>query len=143
MLVHGYHLGIEDQGVYLPGIKQLLDPGIYPYDANFFLVQLQATLFDELIAGSVRLTHLPLVWTLFLWHLGSIFLLLLGCRAISRRCFREPAAQWAAVGTVAALLTLPTAVSAKRTLLARKESTAMRRISFRSIELEEDGTSLV
>jgi hypothetical protein len=112
VLVHGYHLGIEDQGVYLPGIKQLLDPGLYPYDADFFLVQLQATLFDELIAGSVRLTHLPLVWTLFLWHLGSIFLLLLGCRAISRRCFREPAAQWAAVGAVAALLTLPVAGTA-------------------------------
>jgi hypothetical protein len=112
VLVHGYHLGVEDQGVYLPGIKKLLDPALYPYDADFFLVQLQATLFDELIAGSVRLTRLPLDWTLFLWHLASIFLLLLGCRAISRRCFREPAAQWAAVGTVAALLTLPVAGTA-------------------------------
>lgn len=112
VLVHGYHLGVEDQVIYLPGIKKQLDPGLYPFDSDFFMVQLQVTLFDELIAGSVRLTRLPLDLALFLWHLGSVFLVLVGCRALSRRCFREPTVQWAAVCTVAALLTLPVAGTA-------------------------------
>ena len=34
--VHGYHRGIEDMAVYLPAIKKLLTPALYPYDAAFF-----------------------------------------------------------------------------------------------------------
>jgi len=36
VLIHGYHLGVEDQTIYLPAIKKILDPSLYPRDAEFF-----------------------------------------------------------------------------------------------------------
>jgi len=112
ILLHGYHPGVEDDGVYLPAIKRHLNPQLYPHDFEFFTLQLQATVFDKLIAGSIRLTHLPVGVGVLLWHFVSIFLLLWGCWAISRRCFNEPHAQWAAVTAVAVLLTMPVAGTA-------------------------------
>jgi len=112
ILLHGYHPGVEDDGVYLPAIKRHLNPQLYPHDFEFFTLQLQATVFDKLIAGSIRVSHLPVGLGLLLWHFVSVFLLLWGCWQISRRCFNEPHAQWAAVSTVAVLLTMPVAGTA-------------------------------
>ena len=107
ILLQGYHPGAEDDGVYLSAIKKDLHPALYPHDSDFFMVQLQATIFDNLVAGSVRLTHLPLEAMLLGWQFASTFLLLWGCWRISRRCFAENNARWAAVTAVALLLTLP------------------------------------
>src|ERR1700692_3712996 len=104
LLIMGYHPGLEDDAFYLAAIKRNLNPALYPHDAEFFRLQFQATIFDKLIAFSVRLTHLPLAWTVLLWQVAAIFLLLHGCWRISRRCFMQPAAQWASVTTVAVLL---------------------------------------
>jgi len=109
LAIHGYHLGVEDQAIYLPAIKKNLDPALYPYDSAFFLAQTKFTLFDELMAFSVKVTRLPLDVVLFSWHVLSIFLLLLACWRFSQRCFVEPEAQCGAVATLAALLTLPIA----------------------------------
>ncbi len=106
-LVMGYHPGLEDDAFYLAAIKKNLNPALFPHDADFFRLQFQATIFDKLIAFSVRLTHLPLGWAVLLWQLAAIFLLLHGCWRIARRCYSESFAQWAAVGLVAVLLTLP------------------------------------
>ncbi len=106
-LVMGYHPGLEDDAFYLAAIKRNLNPSLFPHDADFFRLQFQATIFDKLIAWSVRLTHLPLAWAVLLWQFAAIFLLLLGCWRISRRCFSRPDAHWAAVTTIAVLLTLP------------------------------------
>jgi hypothetical protein len=107
ILIQGYHSGAEDDGVYLSAIKKDLHPALYPHDSDFFMVQLQATIFDNLVAGSVRLTHLPFEAMLLGWQFVSTFLLLWGCWRISRRCFAETHARWAAVTAVAFLLTLP------------------------------------
>jgi hypothetical protein len=109
LLIHGYQFGVEDQAIYLAGIKRQLDPGLYPHDAVFFLVQTGNTLFDELIAASVRATRLPLDLILFAWHLATVFATLFACRRLARRCFTDPAAQWSGVALVAVLLTLPVA----------------------------------
>ncbi len=106
-LVMGYHPGLEDDAFYLAAIKRNLNPALFPHDSEFFRLQFQATIFDKLIAFSVRLTHLPLAWAVLLWQFAAIFLLLHGCWRISRRCFADAAAQWAAVTTIAILLTLP------------------------------------
>jgi len=111
-LVQGYHPGVEDDGVYLAAIKKDLNPTLYPNDADFFRVQLQATIFDKLIAGSVRLTHLTVGGMALLWQFVSVALILWGCLRIARRVFVESHAQWAAVALVAALLTLPVAGTA-------------------------------
>jgi hypothetical protein len=112
LLVAGYHPGAEDDGVYLSAIKRDLNPALYPHDSDFFAVQLQATIFDKVMAASVRLTHLPLGWVIFAWHYLTIHLVLLGCWRLSRRCFPEAYAQWASTTLVAVLLTLPVAGSA-------------------------------
>jgi hypothetical protein len=70
-------------------------------------VQFQATVFDKLIAFSLRWIHVPLEWGFLFWQLGTTFLILWGCWRVARRCFAEVHAQWAAVTLVAVLLTLP------------------------------------
>jgi len=107
LLVHGYHLGTEDQSIYLPAIKHTLDPALYPHDAEFFLAQTRPTLFPQLIAASQRVTHAPLEAVVLLWQLLSIFLVLVGCLHLARKFFPSTRAQWSAVALVTVLLTLP------------------------------------
>jgi hypothetical protein len=107
VVIMGYHPGLEDDAFYLAAIKRNLNPALFPHDAEFFRLQFQATIFDKLIAFSIRLTHLPLPWIVLLWQIIAIFFVLHGCWRISRRCFADPAAQWASVTTIAILLTLP------------------------------------
>ena len=106
-LVMGYHPGLEDDAFYLAAIKRNLNPSLFPHDADFFRLQFQATIFDKLIAWSVRLTHVRLAWAALVWQFAAIFFVLHGCWRISRRCFSRPEAQGAAVTMIAVLLTLP------------------------------------
>jgi len=112
ILVHGYHPYVEDAEIYAPGIKKVLHPALYPYNDAFFASHARLTLFPNLIAGSIRITHLPMDWALLLWHFFSIFMLLLGCWHIGRLCFPSPRAQWGGVAMVASLLTIPVAGTA-------------------------------
>ena len=112
VLVHGYHPGIEDAEFYLPGIIRHLNPTLYPFNDEYFMSHARMTLFDELVAGSMRITHLPLDWAIFLWHYACVFLFLLGCWRIGRICFRSERAAWGGVALVAALLTIPVAGTA-------------------------------
>jgi uncharacterized protein DUF6798 len=107
LLVHGYHPGVEDAEIYIPGIKKLLDPHLYPFCAEFFLNHARLTFFDELIAGSIRASHLPFDLAIFIWYAASIFLTLQACWQLSVECFESSEARWAAVAIVAALLTIP------------------------------------
>jgi hypothetical protein len=108
-MVHGYHPAAEDGEIYLPGIKKILNPSLYPFGAEFFLNHARSTQFANLIAASVRISHLSFDAVIFLWYLASIFLTLLACWEWSGECFDEVEARWAAVCLVAALLTLPVA----------------------------------
>ena len=56
ILIAGYHPGAEDDEVYLAAIKRDLNPALFPHDSDFFAVQLQATIFDKVIAASIRAT---------------------------------------------------------------------------------------
>src|ERR1700694_409663 len=105
----GYHPGIEDDGVYLAAVKADLQPALYPHDSAFFKLQLQATVFDRLIAGFVRTTGIPLAWTELLWQLLSLFLILWAAHSIARQPFPEPQPQYAGVARVAAMFPLPVA----------------------------------
>jgi len=109
VLIQGYHFGYEDGAIYISSIKKELDASLYPYDAMFFLSQTRWMLADKLLAASVRLSRLPLDVVVFLWHLLAIFLVLEACRRLARRCFAQPAAQWAAVSAVWAARLLPVA----------------------------------
>jgi len=107
LLVEGYHPWAEDAEIYVPAVVQALHPADYPMGRQFFDVQTHLTLFTQLVAGSVRLSHLPLDWVFFLWQFGSIFLLLFACWKLASKCFPDPWGRWGAVALVAALLTLP------------------------------------
>ena len=110
--VQGYHPGAEDAEIYLPGVEKLLNPRLFPSYAEFFESHAHLTLFPNLIAGCVRVSHLSLSGVLLLWQIASIFLLLLACWKLAGLCFRNINARWAAVALVAALLTLPVAGTA-------------------------------
>ena len=112
LLVHGYHPKAEDAEIYVPGIVKILHPSYYPFGQEFFATHAHLTFFPNLIAWTVRLTHLSLDWALFLWYLISVFLFLLACWKIASKCFSSQAGRWAAVVMVASLLTLPVAGTA-------------------------------
>jgi hypothetical protein len=112
ILVHGYHPYVEDAEIYVPGIKKILNPALYPYNQGFFASHARLTLFPNLIAGSIKSSHLPVDWGLALWHFASVFLLLLACWHLGRLAFRDPAAKWGGVALVASLLTIPVAGTA-------------------------------
>jgi hypothetical protein len=109
LLIHGYHSAAEDGEIYIPGIKKLLNPALYPFGAEFFLNHARMTLYSWLIAASVRISHLSFDTTVFTWYLISIFLTLLACWEWAGECFRESEARLAGVALIAALLTLPVA----------------------------------
>ena len=112
MAVMGYHPGIEDDGVYLTAVKYKLNPALYPHDSAFFRFQMQASFFDNWVAGFVRWTGIPLADTELLWQFASIALIVFGCWTIARKLFPEARAQWAGVAMVTAMLTLPVAGTA-------------------------------
>src|SRR5205807_4938640 len=86
VLIHGYHPFVEDAEIYVPGIKKLLNPALYPYNADFFASHAKLTFFPNVIAGSGRLTYAPLEWVLLAWHVACIFSLLLACWKLGRLC---------------------------------------------------------
>jgi hypothetical protein len=112
LLVHGYHPYAEDAEIYLPGVEKILNPNLFPVMREFFAAHASLTLFPNLIAFSIRITHLPFEIGLFLWHVASIFLLLLACWELGGLCFASVRARWGGVCLVAALLTIPVAGTA-------------------------------
>jgi hypothetical protein len=110
--VAGYHPAVEDAEIYVPQIKKILNPALYPFGAEFFQSHARMTLFPNLVALSVRVTHLSLEAAMLFWHVLSIFLVLLACWKLASLCFDEWYARWAGVALVGALLTIPVAGTA-------------------------------
>jgi hypothetical protein len=106
-LVMGYHPGHEDDGIYLSAVKADLNPALFPFNANFFRIQLEATKFDGWMAHFVRATGMPVAWAELFWQLLSLFLILWAVKKIADRLFTEERARWAGVALVAAMFTLP------------------------------------
>lgn len=112
LLVQGYHPCAEDAEIYIPGVEKILHPQIFPAWSEFFQSHAHLTFFPNLIALSVRLSHLPLSAALLVWQVVSIFLLLLACWELSSLFFPTARARWGGVCLVAALLTMPVAGTA-------------------------------
>jgi hypothetical protein len=112
LLIHGYHPYAEDAEIYLPGVLKILHPSLFPANAEFFSEHAGHTLYPNLIAFSVRATHLPLPWVAFFWHLVSVFLVLTASWRLASAFFDGDRARWSAVALMAALLTLPIAGTA-------------------------------
>lgn len=112
LLIEGYHPYAEDAEIYLPGVLKILNPSLYPANAQFFGNHASYSLYSRLIVASVRITHLPVPWIGFLWQFVSIFLLLAGTWRLASAFFEQERARWGAVALMATLLTLPIAGTA-------------------------------
>jgi hypothetical protein len=112
LLLHGYHPYAEDAEIYFPGVLKILNPTLFPSNAEFFSQHAGNTLYPNLIAASVKLSHLSLPWVAFLWQIASIFLLLVATWRLAAVLFEEEGARWAAAALMATLLTLPVAGTA-------------------------------
>jgi len=116
---------------------KILNPSLFPTNSEFFGEHAGHSFYPNLIAFSVRSTHLPLTWVAFLWQLLSIFLLLAASLRLASALFGPEAfgpesfdpsrsdrsrsdgntsdvecAHWGAVALMTALLTLPLAGTA-------------------------------
>ena len=85
----GYHPGLEDDGIYLAAVKSDLNPALFPYNSDFFRLQMQATLFDGWMAHFVRWTRMPVAWAELFWQLVSLFAILWAAKKIANRLFAE------------------------------------------------------
>ena len=106
-LVMGYHPGLEDDSIYLAAVKADLNPALFPFNADFFRLQLQATVFDRWMADFVRWSRMPIDWAEMLWQLIALFLILWAVKKIANKLFAEENARWAGVALTAAMFTLP------------------------------------
>ncbi len=107
LVIHGYHLGVEDAEIYIPTAKKLLHPALYPYATEFFLSHGRLSLFGPILAWTSRLTHLPIDWSIFGWYLLTLFATLASCWLLLRACFTSPRARWTGVLVVTAVLAMP------------------------------------
>lgn len=107
LLIHGYHLGVEDGEIYVPAARKLLHPNLYPYATEFFLSHGHLSIFGPILAWTAKLTHLSMDWTLFAWYVASLFATLASCWLLVAACFSAPRARWTAMLVITAVLTMP------------------------------------
>ncbi len=112
IVVHGFHFGIEDEAIYLPAVKRLLDPELYSHDAAIVSAQTRFTLFGPSMAFLARSTRLPLHWVFFTVYCLVTFLFVFALKQLAQFVFEEKAAQWGAMIAVIPLLTMPVAGTA-------------------------------
>ncbi len=111
-LIHGYHPAVEDANIYLTNVKKALHPELYPFNTQFFASHARLTLFPQFVKAVVEVTHLRLDWCMLLLQFAAIFVLLYATLRLARLVFQSPAAQWAGVAFITALLTIPVAGTA-------------------------------
>ncbi len=107
--VHGYHPYVEDGGLYVAGIKRVLDPGMYPHRSEFVLEHLRFSVFAPMVAAIVRGSGLSLEIVLLLLQLASFWTTLLAGWMLAARCYSRREARVGAVSLLAVWLTLPIA----------------------------------
>jgi hypothetical protein len=110
--IHGYHPFAGDAGIYVAGVRHILDPSLYPLNAAFPVAFTRLSVFPWILAAIVRLTHLPLAWILLAAQLLSIYLFLFACCQLASRLFPGEAARLCSVILAAACFTLPVAGTA-------------------------------
>jgi hypothetical protein len=112
LFVHGFHPFAGDAGIYVAGVRHLLDPSLYPLNAVFVSAFTRWSVFAWIVAAFIRVAHLPLAWALFLAHLFSLGLFLFACRQLAVRLFARDSARWCAILLAGACCTLPVAGTA-------------------------------
>lgn len=105
--LHGYHLGVEDSEIYLPAIKQLIHPALYPFAPEFFLSHGHLSLFSPIVAWTARLAHISADWAILLWYFLTLLAMVCACWMVASACFENARARWCSVLLATAVLTMP------------------------------------
>ena len=109
MAVHGYHPYAEDGGVYIAGIRKLLDPSLYPAYTEFVTEHLRFSIFAPGVARLVRASHLRLEYVLMGLYFTCIWATLYAGLMLAQRVTADLRARLGAVALLACWLTLPVA----------------------------------
>ena len=109
LAVHGYHPYAEDGGIYLAGVKRLLNPTLYPSWSEFVTEHLRFSVFAPLVAASVHASHLPLMTVWLLLYVATFWLTLFAAWTLATRCYTGREARCGAVALLAVWLTMPIA----------------------------------
>jgi hypothetical protein len=109
LMVHGYHPYAEDGGLYMAGIKRLLDPALYPHGTAFVTEHLRFSLFAPMVAAIVHRSHLSLPAVLLALYLVTVWLTLFAAYLLAERCCQSRRERFGAVSLLALWITLPIA----------------------------------
>ena len=112
LVVHGYHYGVEDEAIYLPAVKQILNPSLYPHDSRFFAAQTGFTAFPASMAFLSRVSHLSVHATFFVVYCLSMVAFVWVLGLLAGKIFPGARSRWAAVLVPCALWTMPVAGTA-------------------------------
>lgn len=127
--ISGYHPCADDGGLYLAGVKRLLDPSLYPQYTAFVLEPTRHSVFAATVAAVVRTTHVGLPTILLCLHALTIWTTLFAAWLVASRCWRSTKAAVGATSLLACWLSLPVAGTALALmdpyLTARSFSTAL------------------
>jgi len=107
--VHGYHPYAEDGGLYMAGIKRVLDPAVYPHRSEFVLEHLRFSVFAPMVAALVRGSGWSLEVVLLVLQLASFWMTLFAGWILAARCYSRRSIQVGAISLLAVWLTLPIA----------------------------------
>lgn len=109
LAVQGFHPFAEDGGLYVAGIKKMLDPALYTVRPEFVVAHLRFSPFASTVAGITRITHIPLPWMLLALYCASVWATLYAGWMVAARCVETRTAQFGAVALLACWLTIPIA----------------------------------
>ena len=109
LAIQGFHPYAEDGGLYVAGIKKMLDPSLYRVRPEFVLAPMRFSPFAAAVAEVSRICHLPLPWLLLALYAASIWATLFGGWMVISRCTASLTARCAAVSLFACWLGIPIA----------------------------------
>jgi len=109
LAVQGFHPYAEDGGLYVAGIKKMLDPSLYNVRPEFVLAPLRFSPFAPTLAGISRMSNLPLPWVLLGLYAASIWGTLFGGWMVVSRCTASLTARYGAISLLACWLSIPIA----------------------------------
>jgi hypothetical protein len=83
----GYRYGTSDQAFYIPAVVRALQPDAFPRDAALIDSQARLLLADDVLAGVIRTTGVPLEFLFLAGYLLSLLLMGLAIWLIGRRLY--------------------------------------------------------
>lgn len=112
LAIDSYHPWAGDAGIYVAGVRHIVDPQLYPLNAIFVTAFTHLSVFAWLLAAATRWTHLSLSRLLLPTYLFSIWLLLEASRGLARLLFSDGYSRVCAVLLMAGCYALPVAGTA-------------------------------